>query len=122
SLAVFRDLSTALDEKDADSGFVNTGYLILARDENAAQLRANLALQRGQGASTYEISEADARKLHPLLNAADVAVIGYEPDSGSADPHLTITSFARAATRRGAQIRSRTPVTDLIVEGTTVRG
>ena len=123
SLAVFRDPATALDDPEADCGFVNSGYLILAGEgDTANHLVGNLALQRRHGAKTEEISEAEALRLHPLLHLADVAAIGYEPESGYADPRLTAMSFARAATKRGATIRTNTPVTEIVVADGRVEG
>lgn len=122
SLAIFRDLKSALDDPEAESGFVNSGYLILADESAADDMVGNLALQREHGANTAPISQEEALNLHPLLNLGDVTAIGYEPESGYADPHLTTTSFARSAGRRGAEVRANTPVTEVIVEGACVRG
>jgi glycine/D-amino acid oxidase-like deaminating enzyme len=123
SLELFRDLKSALDDPDAESGFVNSGYLILAGEgDTAANLLDNLAVQRELGANTWGISRADALELHPLLNVSDAAAIGWEPDSGYADPHLTTMSFVNAARRRGASVRPGVAVEELIVEGDRVRG
>lgn len=123
SLAMFRDLRATLDDPEAESSFVNTGYLILAKEgETAEHLVENLSLQRAHGANTEEISVERALELHPLLDLSDVAAVGYEPDSGYADPHLTTSSFARAAARRGAELRTNTPVKEIIVDGGEVRG
>jgi sarcosine oxidase subunit beta len=123
SLGLFRDFSTALGDPDAESGFVNSGYLVLAGEgETARHLLDNLAVQREHGANTYAISAEEALKLHPLLDLAGVAAIGWEPESGYADPHLTTLSFANAARRRGASIRPGTPVRDLIIDRGRVEG
>jgi sarcosine oxidase subunit beta len=123
SLGLFRDFSTALGDPDAESGFVNSGYLVLAGEgETARHLLDNLAVQREHGANTYAISAEEALELHPLLDFAGVAAIGWEPESGYADPHLTTLSFANAARRRGASIRPGTPVRDLIIDRGRVEG
>src|SRR3972149_11268191 len=78
SLAMFRDLKAILDDPEAEAGFVNSGYLILAKEgKTAERLVENLALQREHGASTEQISAEQAFALHPLLNLTDVAAIGY---------------------------------------------
>ena len=108
SLEMIRDLKHVLDDPDADAGFVNSGYLILAEEgDTATQLAANLALQREHGAMTEQVSADQVLELHPLLDVSDVAAIGYEPESGYADPHMTTHSLARAAKRRGAEIRTQ---------------
>ena len=123
SLNMISDLKTLLDDPAADAGFINSGYLILAREgDTATQLSANLALQRQHGAATELVSAEQVRELHPLLDVSDVAAIGYEPESGYADPRMTTESFARAAARRGAEIRTDTPVVDVIVERGEVCG
>ena len=112
-----------LDDPDADAGFVNSGYLILAEEgDTATQLAANLALQREHGAMTEQVSADQVLELHPLLDVSDVAAIGYEPESGYADPHMTTHSLARAAKRRGAEIRTGTSVAEIIEERGEVRG
>ena len=81
SLAMFRDLKAVLDDPEAESGFVNSGYLILAREGvEATHLLENLALQREHGASTEQVSEQQALELHPLLNVSDVARASPAPE------------------------------------------
>lgn len=123
SLEAFRDFPSALGDEDADSGFVNSGYLILAPHGRLAdQLSANLAAQRATGANTYEVDADEALALHPLLDLGDIAAIGYEPDSGYADPYRSTTSLLNAAKRLGVTVRHATPVRDLIVNAGRVDG
>lgn len=123
SLAMFRDFPAALEDEEAESGFQPTGYLIVARTgDQAEMLVSNLAVQREHGADTEEVSIEEARRLHPLLDLDDAGAVGYEPDSGYADPHLTTTSFVKAAERLGAEVVTGTPVSEVIVEQGTARG
>jgi sarcosine oxidase, subunit beta len=123
SLAMFRDLPSALGEEDAASDFIESGYIIVAPEgEPAENLVANLALQRDQGAATEQISADEARALHPYINVDDAGAIGWEPHSGYADPVKCTVSFANAATRRGAEVRLDTAVSEVIVDDGTVRG
>jgi sarcosine oxidase subunit beta len=123
SLRMLKDFKSALDDPDAESGFVQSGYFILAGEGKIADtLVDNLKRQRALGANTEEISSVDAAKIHPLLDLSDVAAIGFEPDSGYADPHLTTTSLARAARRRGASLQQNVPVTHILVRNDTVQG
>ncbi|MEE9210388.1 MAG: FAD-dependent oxidoreductase, partial [Kiloniellales bacterium] len=51
SLEMFDSFAEWLEDPDAESGFVNSGYLIVASEgEIAEKLRANLAMQAGVGA------------------------------------------------------------------------
>jgi sarcosine oxidase subunit beta len=123
SLGMLKDFRALLDDPDADAGFVNSGYLVLGDEGPTAELLTeNLQRQRERGANTYLIEPEDALELHPLLDLSGVAAVGYEPESGYADPHLTTTGFISAAVRHGAQVRQGTEVTDLVVDRDRVRG
>lgn len=117
SLDAFRDFREALGEDDVACGFVNSGYLIVAGEGPFAdRLSDNLAAQRDVGADTRAVGRAEARALHPHLALDDVAVIGWEPASGYADPVATTQGFLTAARRRGVAVFPRTPVERLLVE------
>jgi sarcosine oxidase subunit beta len=123
SLEMFGAFADWLEDAEAASGFVNSGYLILAPEgELARKLRENLAKQSDVGAETFLVSTEEALARHPLLALDDVAAIGYEPDSGYADPYLTTTSFLRAARAKGAVIETDCPVEGLIVGAGRVLG
>ncbi|MBO0796964.1 MAG: FAD-binding oxidoreductase, partial [Ktedonobacteraceae bacterium] len=53
---------------------------------------------------------------------ADVTHVGYEPESGFADPNATIYSFARATQDMGVELQLNTEVTRILVEGQRVTG
>ena len=100
SIEMFRQFKDWLEDDEAESGFTNSGYIIVAPEGDFAnKLADNLVMQRGVGADTYEISKEEALERHPLLSVDDAHVIGYEQDSGYADPYLTTTSFLNAARR-----------------------
>jgi glycine/D-amino acid oxidase-like deaminating enzyme len=123
SLEIFAGFKAWLEDDEADPGFVNSGYLILAPDgELAEKMRVNLAMQSGAGAETFEVSAAEALERHPLLALDGVALIGFEPRSGYADPYLTTTGFLKAARRRGAVIRTTCPAERLILNGDRISG
>ena len=122
SLRIFDDFPGYLDDSEAESGFVRSGYLILAPEgQTSDKLVANMRMQR-EFAETRAISHADALELHPLLNLAGIDAVGYEPDSGYADPYLTTTGFERAARRRGVTVMTDQPVERLLADGMRVVG
>jgi len=111
SLDVFRDFRGALGEDDVECGFVNSGYLILAGPGAFAdRLADNLARQRELGADTSAIGRAETLDVHPWLELGDVAAIGWEPESGYADPVATTKGYVTAARRRGVTVCEHTPV------------
>ena len=90
SLEMFRDFPAYLSDPEVESGFVNSGYFIVAGEGDFAErLKGNLEMQAGVGAETFVIDKAEARRLHPDLRLDDAAVIGYEPNSGYADGVVT---------------------------------
>ena len=123
SLDVLANFREKLGIDEIDSGFVNSGYLILAPPGDTAEsLKANLALQRQTGANTIPISHEEAQRRHPRLILDGVEAVGFEPESGYADPYLTTTGFLKAARARGAVVRTDTAVRSLIFEAGRVRG
>jgi sarcosine oxidase, subunit beta len=123
SIDIFRDFPRYLDHDDVASGFINSGYLIVAPPgETADMMSQNLDAQREHGANTFAIDPAEATRLHPLLDFSDVGVIAYEPESGYADPYLTTSGFMTAAKRAGVEVRTNTPVTGLLRNGDNVTG
>ena len=123
SLEMFGDFPNYLDDPDADSGFVRSGYLILAgAGETSEKLVANMRMQEGVGAETHAVSHREALALHPLLDLTGIDAVGYEPHSGYADPYLTTSGFERAARRRGVKVMTDRRVVRLQVDGTRVTG
>lgn len=123
SLAMFNGFKDWLEDADATSGFVNTGYLILAPEGKIAEkMLANLDMQAAHSADTRAVSREEALEKHPLLSLDDIAAIGYEPASGYADPYLTTTSFVNAARRKGATVKTNCPVEGLLMEGGRIIG
>lgn len=123
SLEMFGRFQDWLEDGEAESGFVKSGYLIVAGEGGFAdKMRANLAMQSGVGAETYEISPGEALERHPLLNLEDAALIGYEPKSGYADPYLTTASFLKAARAKGCEVKTGCPAERVLVEGGRVTG
>ena len=123
SWSVFTGFRDYLGDGEADCGLVRCGYLIVGGDDARGEaVRASLAQQRAMGIRADEIDAAQARALLPLLRTDDLAVFGHEPDAGYADAYLTATAFARAARRRGVEIRQGLRVDALATTGSRVTG
>lgn len=110
SLRTFQNFG---EEVGGESGFVETGFLVLTPAEDLHGLQANLELQRSVGIRTQLLSQAEVRQRWPYLDVEDLAAGAYEPESGYADPNLTVASYADAARRRGAEFHLDTEVTGL---------
>jgi len=123
SLAAFTEFADYLDDPEADCGLALPGYLVVGRDDARGEaIRASLARQRSMGIEAIEVDAAQARAILPLLRTDDLAVFGYEPQAGFADPYLTATAFARAARRLGAEIRTGETVTGFLRTGSRITG
>lgn len=119
SLRIFQDFEDRIGE---DCGFKETGFIALVPATNRAGLEANLAVQQRIGIDTRLISTDDLRELIPGLNTADAVAAAYEPESGYSDAYLTVTAYANAAKRLGADIYQSTRVTEILFEGDRVKG
>lgn len=119
SLRVFQNFA---DEIGEESGFTETGFVGVVDAADREGLEANVELQRGVGIQTELLSPEALKELVPGLETADLAAAAYEPQSGYADPNLTVNGYARAARREGAEIFTETPVTDVLLDGESVTG
>jgi sarcosine oxidase subunit beta len=79
-------------------------------------------MQRRIGVNAQVITADEAKHLDPSLDVSDVTHVGYEPDSGYADPNATAFGFARAAMERGVEVQLETTVERVLTDGTRVTG
>ena len=101
-----------------DIAYRQPGYLFLAREPGTAEaLREAVATQQAAGADSELLSPAEARDRCPELRADRYTVGSYAATDGFADPHLALQGYATAAREAGAEIRTRTPVTGVPVDG-----
>ena len=96
TLGLFRDLKARFGV-DADIGFREKGYLILASDAGEAVLRANHRVQTAEGA---DIVLEDGRALErrfPWLSAEGIAAGAYgRSGEGWFDAHALLSLFRKA--------------------------
>ncbi|MFW6448122.1 MAG: NAD(P)/FAD-dependent oxidoreductase [Halobacteriota archaeon] len=106
-----------------DIALRQTGYLFLARNSATAErFEANVAMQRELGVDA-EFIEPEAAVEHCAgLDPAPFEAATYLGTDGFADPNLAVQGYASAARTAGVDIRTKTPVTDLVVERDAVVG
>jgi sarcosine oxidase subunit beta len=119
SLRVFQNFD---EEIGGESGFTATGFLALTSARDREGLEANVALQQRLGIQTAILTPDELRELMPGLETADLVAAAYEPESGYADPNLTVNAYARAARRAGADVFTDTLVTGVRFDGDRVAG
>jgi sarcosine oxidase, subunit beta len=105
-----------------ECGFTQVGFVILVEEKDRAGLEAILALQQRVGIRTELISEETLREMVPGLDLGQGLAAAFEPESGYADPYLTVSSYAQAARRLGATILQETEVTAIEFQGDHVTG
>jgi sarcosine oxidase subunit beta len=105
-----------------DCGFINTGFMQIAKREHEDKLRGNVANQQKIGINTSVISSAEAKQLFPDLITDHFDFAAYEPDSGYADATLTANSFLESAKRNGATLIQNCEVTAIRTAGGKVIG
>ncbi len=110
SLRVFQNFA---EEVGGECGFTPTGFLMAVAVEDKVGLEANIALQQSVGIQTELLSAEAMHKLMPELATSDLVAAAYEPEGGYADPYLTVTAYAQAARRHGAEIYQDTAVTNI---------
>ena len=106
----------------ADIGFHQTGYVVGVGEPNVEPFRKSLDAQRKVGVETREVGRADVQGMWPDAYLDDFAAFAFEPRGGYGDAYATAQAFAAAARRAGAQVRQRTPVTEILVKGGKVTG
>jgi sarcosine oxidase subunit beta len=119
SLGVLQDFE---NQVGGECGFTQTGFVALAPKSDRHGLEANVALQQKVGIQTELLSAEDLQKMVPGLVTSDIVLAAYEPQSGYADPYLTVTSYAQAARRSGASVFQDTSVTSIEFAGDRVSG
>ena len=105
-----------------ECGFEQTGFVVLVDAKDQAGLEANIAMQRSLGIRTEAISPQTLQELMPGVAVSDLTIAAYEPDSGYADPYLTVNSFAAAARKHGTDVYPSTEVTGIRFSGGRVTG
>jgi sarcosine oxidase subunit beta len=105
-----------------DCGFVTTGMIVMANEQGAGALRANVKLQQEQGVDTQLIQTEEVSEAAPGYSGAGLALACYEPGTGVADPMATTYCFAKRARDYGAIIREGVPVTQILTEDERVVG
>ena len=119
SLEIFRNFSEIIG---GECGYLQTGYLVFAGDRDAAQFRANVAMQQDLGIVTDIIAPDAARRIAPGFFLGDCAAIAYEPLSGHADASAATYAYSHRARELGARALLRSPATGIEVTGGRVTG
>jgi sarcosine oxidase subunit beta len=87
------------EELGEDIGFNRIGYMVITNQPST--LDRVLELHRQHGIRSSKLSPDVIKKMLPHMNVEDVAAAGYEPDSGYADPFLTVAALVQKGREKG---------------------
>ncbi|MDA0264166.1 MAG: FAD-binding oxidoreductase [Chloroflexi bacterium] len=118
SLGIFTNFNEVVG---GESGFVETGYLVVVKEDDSAGLAHNVAMQYDLGIDTMRVTALDLRDIAPMVAVSDDEYMAWEPQSGYADPYMVTTSYAARAREMGAEITLRNEATHIEVSGGRVR-
>lgn len=120
---VMVDLLRNLKERfgpEADVGFREQGYLILASAEGADVLASNVETQRAHGADVHLLDPDALKSRFPWLSTDDVAYGGFGASGeGWLDP-VSLTTLFRAAARAAGVEYLHDTVTGMDIAGQAV--
>lgn len=119
SLRVFQDFKKRVG---GECGFVQTGFLLLAPPGDAAGMLANVEMQRALGIECEILSRAEIELRWSYLDMSGINQAVYEPQSGFADPNLTLSAYVEAARALGVAFFQESPVQDLVFDGGEIAG
>ncbi len=119
SLRVFQNFKEVIG---GECGFTETGFLVLTPEKDTEGLQANIKLQRDVGITTEQLSQKEVLSRWPYLEGSGFVEAAYEPESGFADPNLTLQAYAQAGRDKGVTFFQDTPVTGLLFQNEIVQG
>ncbi len=119
SLRVFQNFG---EQVGGESGFTQTGFLVLTPEKDVSGLRANVKLQQELGIRTEILNRNEIMSRWPYLDGTDLVEAAYEPESGYADPNLTLQGYLQASRTFGAKFLQDTPVTGISLKAGKVEG
>ena len=106
-----------------DIQYRRNGYLFVGRTEETAELfESNVEMQNRLGVPTELLDPAGIEDRFPHLRTGAFTAGTYHAGDGFADPHLALQGFATKAGDIGVDIRTKTPVTDVVRDGESVTG
>jgi len=106
------------DELGDDVGFTRIGYLVIT--DRSDVIDPVLELHRRYGIKSTKLTREEIRDMLPHMYVEDIAAGGYEPNSGFADPHLTIHALAKKASDWGLKVVQKCEVEKVKMSGNRI--
>ncbi len=110
-------------ETGVSTGFKRCGSITVAlNEERREEIFRQAAMARAFGVDVEEISPAEVKARYEHLNISDVKAGVYLPLDGQGDPSNIALALAKGARQRGAVIKERVRVTDIVKSDRKVTG
>ncbi len=110
TIKIYKELE---QETGQGCGIFQPGSIYLAQTKDREhQLRLQAAKARYFQEEFHELTLAEARDMHPLLNTDGIRCAMFEPDGGNVDPSGVTHAYAKGAKNAGADIHRFTPVVE----------
>jgi glycine/D-amino acid oxidase-like deaminating enzyme len=87
------------------AGFVQHGYMVIAREEQEQAVREVVPVQQRFGVETEILTAQEVQHRWPELDVDGVALACFERTSGYADPVQATNSLVRSAQSEGLSVR-----------------
>ncbi len=108
---------------EGDIEFKQGGYLLLAYTQKEYdQFKKNVALQNSLGIASNLVSLDEVKEIVPFISTDNLIGASFYGKDGHLNPFHTVQAYANAAERLGVKIYKFTQVTDIITEGSAIKG
>ena len=120
SLEIF---SSWQERYGVDIGWINGGYCFpVYREEDEVLLEEILPLQKSYGLDIDWVDPERIAELIPGINRDHLRGGTYSPGDGQVSPLKSAAEFWKQSVKRGCEYRFAEPVTELLIEGGSIRG
>ncbi|WP_170362327.1 GcvT family protein [Ruegeria arenilitoris] len=111
------------EETGVATGFKRCGSITVAlTEERKEEIYRQAAMARAFGVEVEEISNERVQELYPHINLEGVTGAVYLPLDGQGDPANIALALAKGARQRGAVVKERVKVADIVKQGRKVTG
>ncbi|WP_425081823.1 GcvT family protein [Ruegeria arenilitoris] len=111
------------EETGVATGFKRCGSITVAlTEERMEEIYRQAAMARAFGVEVEEISNERVQELYPHINLEGVTGAVYLPLDGQGDPANIALALAKGARQRGAVVKERVKVADIVKQGRKVTG
>ncbi|WP_171101298.1 FAD-dependent oxidoreductase [Ruegeria sp. HKCCD7255] len=111
------------EETGVATGFKRVGSITVAlTEERKEEIYRQAAMARAFGVEVEEISNERVQELYPHLNLDGVKGAVYLPLDGQGDPANIALALAKGTRQRGAVVKERVKVTEVVKQGRRVTG